>query len=205
MIEVRVAEHREHPGTHVAVSRWQGRRIERHDQQPERRVTRLWILADLHLEAVPHPELFRPEQPNFDVLVVAGDLWEGDSKRSSRFVAELAGGKPSVAVLDNHKLRNGQPGRPRQRGPCGRALRRRVAGQRCGRDRGSAVCGWARERRTARGPGMRHRTRPPESGSPSGRVGERTPSPARIGRSIAPPGRRSRPRSPWAVALPRWW
>ncbi len=54
-----------------------------------KRKTRLWILSDLHLEAVPHPEAFRPIRPAFDVLVVAGDVWEGDSRRALETVAGL--------------------------------------------------------------------------------------------------------------------
>ena len=64
---------------------------------------RLWVMSDLHLEAVPHPEAFRPTRPAFDVLVAAGDVWEGSSARALAIVAELAGGKPAVFVLGNHE------------------------------------------------------------------------------------------------------
>jgi Icc-related predicted phosphoesterase len=73
-----------------------------------KRVTRLWVLSDLHFEAVPHPEGFRPLRPEFDVLVVAGDVWEGDSRRALERVAALAGGKPAVFVLGNHEPWNGE-------------------------------------------------------------------------------------------------
>jgi 3',5'-cyclic AMP phosphodiesterase CpdA len=53
-------------------------------------VTKLWILSDLHLEAVAFPEAFRPPPPDFDVLVVAGDVCEGDSDAALRVVARLA-------------------------------------------------------------------------------------------------------------------
>ena len=34
----------------------------------------LWILSDLHVETVRHPDQFTPERPNFDVPVAAGDI-----------------------------------------------------------------------------------------------------------------------------------
>ena len=77
-------------------------------------MTRLWILSDLHLEAVRHPEAFRPARPAFDVLVVAGDVWQGDIDRGMRTVAGLADGKPAVFVLGNHEFWNHQIDRQRQ-------------------------------------------------------------------------------------------
>ncbi len=73
-----------------------------------RHATRLWTLSDLHLEAVPHPEAFRPQRPAFDVLVVAGDVWEGDVCRALETVAALANGKPAVFVMGNHELWNSE-------------------------------------------------------------------------------------------------
>lgn len=64
---------------------------------------RLWIMSDLHLEAVRHPEAYQPRCTGFDVLVVAGDVWEGSSARALATVARLAGGKPAVFVLGNHE------------------------------------------------------------------------------------------------------
>jgi len=55
---------------------------------------RLWVLSDLHFEAVPHPEGFRPERPEFDVLVAAGDIWEGEPIRALERIAALAAGRP---------------------------------------------------------------------------------------------------------------
>jgi predicted ATPase/Icc-related predicted phosphoesterase len=77
------------------------------------RMTRLWVLSDLHLEAVPHPEAFRPVRPAFDVLVVAGDVWEGDSHRALETVAILADGKPAVFVMGNHEPWQGELQRER--------------------------------------------------------------------------------------------
>lgn len=67
------------------------------------RPVRLWILSDLHLEAVPYPQAFRPRRPEFDVLVVAGDVWEGDSCRALEVVAALADGRAAVFVMGNHE------------------------------------------------------------------------------------------------------
>lgn len=64
---------------------------------------RLWIMSDLHLDAVPHPEAFRPVRPAFDVLVVAGDVWEGSSARALSIVAGLADGKSAAFVMGNHE------------------------------------------------------------------------------------------------------
>lgn len=69
---------------------------------------KLWILSDLHLESVSYPEEFRPKQPDFDILAVAGDIWEGDVLRGYRFMRQLAGTKPIVFVLGNHEHWNGE-------------------------------------------------------------------------------------------------
>ena len=74
----------------------------------KRRPVRLWVLSDLHLEAVPHPDAYRPARPAFDVLVVAGDVWEGDSRRALEVAASLADGKPAVFVLGNHEPWDGE-------------------------------------------------------------------------------------------------
>jgi predicted ATPase/predicted phosphodiesterase len=74
----------------------------------KQRATRLWVLSDLHFEAVPHPEAYRPARPEFDVLVVAGDVWEGDPRRALEFCAALAGGKPAVFVMGNHEYWHGE-------------------------------------------------------------------------------------------------
>jgi predicted ATPase/predicted MPP superfamily phosphohydrolase len=74
----------------------------------KKRVTRLWVLSDLHFEAVPHPEAYRPARPEFDVLVVAGDVWEGDPRRALEFCSALAAGKPVVFVMGNHEFWQGE-------------------------------------------------------------------------------------------------
>jgi len=70
-------------------------------------VTRLWVLSDLHRIAVRYPDAFQPVCPTFDVLVVAGDIWEGDTARGLGMVAKLAAGKPVVFVMGTSDHWNG--------------------------------------------------------------------------------------------------
>jgi Icc-related predicted phosphoesterase len=70
-------------------------------------LTKLWVMSDLHLEAIPYPEAFQPQTPAFDVLVAAGDIWQGDCLRAFRFLRRLAGDKPVVFVMGNHEHWNG--------------------------------------------------------------------------------------------------
>ncbi|MCZ7861513.1 metallophosphoesterase [Agrobacterium salinitolerans] len=70
-------------------------------------LTKLWVMSDLHLEAVPYPEAFQPQIPVFDVLVAAGDIWQGDCLRAFRFLRKLAGDKAVVFVMGNHEHWNG--------------------------------------------------------------------------------------------------
>jgi len=91
----------------VELDRLLGKPGAREVTRVKNRVTRLWVLSDLHFEAVPHPEGYRPARPEFDVLVVAGDVWEGDPRRALEFCAVLAGGKPAVFVMGNHEFWRG--------------------------------------------------------------------------------------------------
>ncbi|MDP4024943.1 metallophosphoesterase [Methylobacterium sp. NEAU 140] len=70
-------------------------------------MAKLWILSDLHLETLPYPDNFRPDPPPFDVLVAAGDIWEGDPGRGFAVLRRLAGTKPVVCVMGNHEHWNG--------------------------------------------------------------------------------------------------
>ena len=65
---------------------------------------RLWTLSDLHFENYPddHPGIVPPD--DFDVLVVAGDIYEGNPAECVRRVARMADGRPSVMVLGNHDV-----------------------------------------------------------------------------------------------------
>jgi predicted phosphodiesterase len=91
-----------------ALDRVLGKPGAREVTRAKNRVTRLWVLSDLHFEAVPHPEAYRPARPEFDVLVVAGDVWEGDARRALEFCSALAGGKPVVFVMGNHEFWHGE-------------------------------------------------------------------------------------------------
>ncbi|MEN3168777.1 metallophosphoesterase [Gluconobacter sp. OJB] len=66
-------------------------------------MTRLWVLSDLHLEAVPFPDGYDPVRPEFDVLVAAGDLWRGEPEKAVATLNRLAGGRPAVFVAGNHE------------------------------------------------------------------------------------------------------
>ena len=63
---------------------------------------RLWIVSDPHMERRQYwPMPIRPV--DFDVLVVAGDVCDGEIERSIAMVAAAAGGKPAVFVAGNHE------------------------------------------------------------------------------------------------------
>lgn len=62
---------------------------------------KLWLLSDLHVECYPEGRGLLPA-PDFDVLVVAGDIWEGEPGRAIEALVEMSGGRPTVAVLGNH-------------------------------------------------------------------------------------------------------
>ena len=68
---------------------------------------KLWIMSDLHMENVPYPEAFQPDRPDFDALVAAGDIWEGDCLSAFRFLRNLAEDKPIIFVMGNHEYWNG--------------------------------------------------------------------------------------------------
>ena len=62
---------------------------------------RLWILSDLHEEISPETAR-RFAAPEFDVLVCAGDICEGDVRGCVEGVARVADGRPAVMALGNH-------------------------------------------------------------------------------------------------------
>ncbi len=68
---------------------------------------KLWIMSDLHLETAPYPEMYQPRSPEFDVLVAAGDILEGDCTGAFQILRRLAGKKPVVFVMGNHEHWNG--------------------------------------------------------------------------------------------------
>jgi Icc-related predicted phosphoesterase len=61
---------------------------------------KLWVLSDLH-----RTDLFGFEPPaDFDVLVVAGDVTDGDVEKSIWTVARLAAGREAIFVPGNHEF-----------------------------------------------------------------------------------------------------
>lgn len=65
---------------------------------------RLWTVSDLHLEVARFDWTPTPPADGFDVLVVAGDVYEGDVARGIEWTARVAAGRPSVFVAGNHEF-----------------------------------------------------------------------------------------------------
>ncbi|WP_018261096.1 metallophosphoesterase [Methylobacterium sp. WSM2598] len=63
---------------------------------------RLFVLSDLHLERRDPAAIPPPAEP-FDVLVCAGDVWEGQPERGLAVLLGLAGERPAVLVPGNHE------------------------------------------------------------------------------------------------------
>ena len=63
---------------------------------------KLWIASDLHREVRKDwiPGRARPEE--FDVLILAGDVMDGDVVCGVETAAAMAGGKPAIYVAGNH-------------------------------------------------------------------------------------------------------
>lgn len=61
---------------------------------------RLWAISDLHAENLPGNR-WPVEAPEFDVLVVAGDIYEAQPIAGVEEVARLADGRPAIVVLGN--------------------------------------------------------------------------------------------------------
>ncbi|WP_089173404.1 metallophosphoesterase [Bosea sp. AS-1] len=70
---------------------------------------KIWVLSDLHLEGFPFPSAFAPRRPEFDVLVSAGDVWQGNIPAGFQFLRHLAGDRPVIATLGNHEHWRGEP------------------------------------------------------------------------------------------------
>jgi Icc-related predicted phosphoesterase len=67
------------------------------------RTMRILPASDPHLERRRLKEIPTLDQ-SFDVLVCAGDLWEGQPEKAIQSVVALARGKPSIIVPGNHDL-----------------------------------------------------------------------------------------------------
>ena len=64
---------------------------------------KIGVYSDLHFEVARFERKPRPAA-DVDVLVVAGDVFEGDIARGIRWTAEVAEGRPSVFVPGNHEF-----------------------------------------------------------------------------------------------------
>lgn len=58
-------------------------------------------ISDIHLERRGLAEI-PPLSESFDVLICAGDVWEGQPEKGIQSVAALARGKPAIIVAGNH-------------------------------------------------------------------------------------------------------
>jgi predicted phosphodiesterase len=63
--------------------------------------TRILPISDLHLERRKLQEIPTFDQ-SFDVLVCAGDIWEGQSEKAVQSVVALAGGRRAIIVPGSH-------------------------------------------------------------------------------------------------------
>lgn len=63
---------------------------------------KLWIVSDLHLEVRKDFVPGRRRPDDFDVLVLAGDVKDGDVTCGVETAAAMAGGKPAIYVAGNH-------------------------------------------------------------------------------------------------------
>lgn len=69
---------------------------------------RVMPISDIYLERRRLKDIPTLDQ-SFDVLVCAGDLWEGQPEKAVQSVVTLARGKPSIIVPGNHDLYAGGP------------------------------------------------------------------------------------------------
>lgn len=73
---------------------------------------RLFVISDLHLEKRPLAEIGGPKE-GFDLLVCAGDIWEGEPERAVEALVALAGDRPAIIVPGNHDRYRRGPADPR--------------------------------------------------------------------------------------------
>jgi predicted MPP superfamily phosphohydrolase len=64
---------------------------------------RIAPISDLHLEKRGSSALPRLDPERFDLLVCAGDIWEGEPEQGLAAVRALAAGRPAVIVPGNHE------------------------------------------------------------------------------------------------------
>ena len=65
--------------------------------------TRILPISDFHLERRKLQEIPALDQ-SFDLLVSAGDHWEGQPETAVQSVVALARGRPPIIVLGNHDV-----------------------------------------------------------------------------------------------------
>jgi Icc-related predicted phosphoesterase len=68
-----------------------------------KRTIRILPVSDIHLERRKLKEIPTFDE-SFDVLVCAGDIWEGQPEKAVQSVVALARGKPSIMVRGNHDV-----------------------------------------------------------------------------------------------------
>jgi Icc-related predicted phosphoesterase len=69
---------------------------------------RVFATSDLHLERRDLADI-PPPSVSFDVLVCAGDVWQGEPERAVQSVVDYARGRPAIIVPGNHDLYNATP------------------------------------------------------------------------------------------------
>lgn len=67
-------------------------------------------ISDIHLERRRLADI-PPFDESFEVLVCAGDVWEGEPEKIVRSVADLARGRPAIIVPGNHDFYGSEPNR----------------------------------------------------------------------------------------------
>jgi len=67
-------------------------------------------ISDIHLERRPLTDIPVLNE-SFDVLICAGDIWEGEPEKAVQSAVDLARGKPAIIVPGNHDLYSASPER----------------------------------------------------------------------------------------------
>lgn len=63
-------------------------------------------ISDIHLERRNLGEI--PDlNESFDVLICAGDIWEGEPEKAVQFISQIARGRPAIVVPGNHDFYRG--------------------------------------------------------------------------------------------------
>ena len=65
---------------------------------------RILPISDIRLERRKLDDVPTPDPSTFDVLVRAGDIWEGEPKKAVESIVAFAQGRPAIIVPGNHDL-----------------------------------------------------------------------------------------------------